>query len=97
MYLGAGLAAEGKLNEAIEVSKKGVENARESGDKRILEQALNTEAGCVGEAGRYEEALALFYEIHEIARATSDQTMEYMSLLKRSRQPVTTPTTAPKT
>jgi len=81
VYLGAGLAAEGKLTEAIEVSKKGVEDARQSGDKRVLEQALNTEAGCVGESGRYEEALALFYEIHEIARATGDQTMEYMSLL----------------
>lgn len=81
VYLGAALAAEGRLNEAIEVTKKSVEDARESGDKRILEQALNTEAGCVGEAGRYEEALALFYQIHDIARSVGDQTMEYMSLL----------------
>ena len=81
IYLGAALSYQGRATEALAVVQKGVPVARQSGDKRVLADMLNTAAGVIGGMGRYEEALALFYECLDVARETNDPTMQYMSLL----------------
>jgi CHAT domain-containing protein len=81
VYLGAALSYQGRATEALAVAQKGVAVAREAGDKRVLEQMLNTAAGIIGGLGRYEEALGLFYECLDVARENNDPVMQYMSLL----------------
>ena len=81
VYLSAALSYQGKLTESLTVVQKGLPVARESGDKKVLEQMLNSAASIIGGMGRYEEALKYFYECLAVARESKDKTMEYISLL----------------
>ena len=81
VYLESAIAYQGRLSEALEIAQKNVPVARESGNKKVLEQALNSLAGITGGLGRYEEALGIFYECLDLAREINDPTMQYMSLL----------------
>jgi CHAT domain-containing protein len=81
VYLESAIAYQGRLSEALEIAQKNVPVARESGNKKVLEQALNSLASITGGLGRYEEALGYFYECLGLAREIKDPTMQYMSLL----------------
>jgi CHAT domain-containing protein len=81
VYLGAALAYQGRLAEALDVSQKNVILAREAGDKKVLAMALNTAAGVAEESGRSEESLAYLYEELDVAREIGDPIRHYMALL----------------
>ncbi|HET9399804.1 MAG TPA: CHAT domain-containing protein [Candidatus Acidoferrales bacterium] len=81
VYLSAAYGYGGRLAESYEITEKLVVLARETGDSKILEQALNSAGGTAGGLGRYEDALKYLYECLAVARNSKDETMEYMSLL----------------
>lgn len=60
IYLSAALGYQGRLAESLEVAERNVVVARETGDQKILEQALNSAGSIIGGLGRYEEALGFF-------------------------------------
>lgn len=81
VYLGAALGYQGRVNEAYDEGKETLAVAQASGDKRVLEEALNNLASVAGGLGRYEESVATFYACLDIARQINDSVMEYISLL----------------
>jgi CHAT domain-containing protein len=81
VYLASAYAYQGRLGEASVVAQKTLVLAREAGNTKVLEQALNTAAGVAGESGRYEDALAYLYECLDLARKIGDATMQYMAQL----------------
>ena len=81
VYLAAAVSYQGRISEALEIAQKDVPVARESGDKKVLEQALNNFASINGGLGRFEESLGSFYELLDLARTVNDRTMQYVSLL----------------
>ena len=81
VYLAAAVSYQGRLSEALEIAQKDVLVARDSGDMKVLEQALNNLASINGGLGRLEESLGSFYELLDLARKTNDPTMQYVTLL----------------
>ncbi len=81
VFLASADAYQGRLVDASAVARKTLALARETGNKKVLEQALNTAAGVAGGSGRYEECLAYLYECLNVARGIDDDVMQYMALL----------------
>lgn len=81
VYLSAAYGYGGRVLESYEITEKLVVLARETGDAKTLEQALNSAGGTAGGLGRYEDALKYLYECLAVARQSKDETMVYMSLL----------------
>ncbi len=81
MCLASAYYFQGRMPEALELSKEVATSGKGVGNRKILSAALNRIAAVLGEMGRFEESLSYLYQCMDIAREQHDQVMQHVVLI----------------